>query len=150
MRLRKDAKVSVLAQIPLFERCSRRQLARIASITREVDYPPATPVVQLGKPGDEFFVVVEGEADVRKGARKLATLRAGSFFGEIALVTGSPRTATVTTGTPMRALVIARDDFRELLEDSPDIQMKILQGIASRLEQLASDQPQQRIRLRHS
>ena len=149
MRLRKDAKVSVLAQIPLFERCSRRQLAKIASIAHEVRYAAATPVVQQGKPGGDFFVVVDGEADVRKGARKLATLRAGSFFGEIALVTGSRRTATVTTGTPMRALVIAGDDFRELLAESPDIQTKILQEIAGRLEKLSSDQPQQRIRLRY-
>jgi CRP-like cAMP-binding protein len=149
MRLRKDAKMSLLAKIPLFERCSRRQLAKIASIAREVQYPASTPVVQQGKPGDDFFLVVEGEADVRAGARKLATLRPGSFFGEIALVTGSRRTATVTTGTPMRALVIASQEFHTLLQDSPDIQRKILQQIGSRLEKLSSDQPHQRIRLRH-
>jgi signal-transduction protein with cAMP-binding, CBS, and nucleotidyltransferase domain len=102
----------------------RGQLAKIASIVREVQYPAATPVGQQGKPGSDFFVVVDGEADVRRGARKLATLRAGSFFGEIALVTGSRRTATVTTGIPMRALVITRHDFRKLLQDSPDLQMK--------------------------
>ena len=148
MRLRKDAKMAVLGEIPLFERCSRRQLARIAAIAREVQYPAATPVVQQGKQGSDFFVVVDGEADVRRGARKLATLKAGNFFGEIALVTGSRRTATVTTGTPMRALVIARRDFRKLLQDSPDLQLKILEEIGSRLEKLASYQPQQRIRLR--
>jgi CRP/FNR family transcriptional regulator, cyclic AMP receptor protein len=149
MRLRKDAKVSLLARIPLFERCSRRQLARIASIAREVHFPSATPVVKTGERGSDFFVVVDGEADVRTGARKLATLRAGSFFGEIALVTGSPRTATVTTGTPMRALVITSRDFQKLLQDSPELQMKILLEIGKRLEQLSSEQPQQRVRLRH-
>jgi CRP/FNR family transcriptional regulator, cyclic AMP receptor protein len=149
MRLRKDAKVALLARIPLFERCSRRQLARIASITREVPLPAATPVVKTGERGSDFFVVVDGEADVRTGARKLATLRAGSFFGEIALVTGSPRTATVTTGTPMRALVITSRDFQKLLQDSPELQMKILLEIGKRLEQLSSEQPQQRVRLRH-
>jgi CRP-like cAMP-binding protein len=84
--------------------------------------------VQQGKPGSDFFVVVDGEA---------------------ALVTGSRRTAMVTTGTPMRALVITRHDFRKLRQDSPDLQMKILQEIGSRLEKLSSDQPQQRIRLRY-
>jgi CRP/FNR family transcriptional regulator, cyclic AMP receptor protein len=149
MRLRKDAKVSLLARIPLFERCSRRQLVKIASIAREVDFPAATPVVKTGERGSDFFVVVDGEADVRTGARKLATLRAGSFFGEIALVTGSSRTATVTTGTPMRALVITSRDFHKLLQDSPELQMKILLEIGKRLEQLSSEQPQQRVRLRH-
>ncbi|HZO61542.1 MAG TPA: cyclic nucleotide-binding domain-containing protein [Gaiellaceae bacterium] len=148
MRLRKDAKVSVLARVPLFERCSGRQLAKIASIAREVDYPAATPVVRQGKPGDDFFVVVEGEADVRQGARKLATLRPGSFFGEIALVTGSRRTATVTSGTPLRALVISSGEFRRLLQDSPDIQARILEEIGTRLEQLSADQPHRRIRMR--
>jgi hypothetical protein len=126
------------------------QLAKIASIAREVQYPAATPVVQQGKPGSDFFVVVDAEADVRRGARQLATLRAGSFSGEIALVTGSRRAATVTTGIPMRALVITRHDFRKLRQDSPDLQMKILQEVGSRLEKLSSDQPQQRIRLRYS
>jgi trk system potassium uptake protein TrkA len=93
-------------------------------------------------------VIVDGEADVRRGARKLATLRAGGFFGEIALVTGSPRTATVTTGTPMRALVIASRDFRQLLQDAPDLQLKVLEEIGRRLEQLSSQQAPQRVRLR--
>jgi CRP-like cAMP-binding protein len=149
MHLRKDAKVSLLAGIPLFEKCSRRQLAKIASIAREVEYPAATPVVRKGEPGSEFFVVVEGEADVRTGVRKLATLRPGSFFGEIALITGSPRTATVTTGTPIRALVISSDDFRRLLQGSPDLEFKVLQEIARRLERLSSDQAPQRVRLRY-
>jgi CRP/FNR family transcriptional regulator, cyclic AMP receptor protein len=149
VHLRKNAKVSLLARVPLFERCSKRDLAKIASIARDAEYPSATPVVREGQVGDEFFVIVEGEVDVRKGARKLATLRAGNFFGEIALITGSPRTATVTTGTPIRALVITRRDFRRLLDDAPDLQFKLLQEIGKRLEQLASAQAPQRIRLRY-
>jgi CRP-like cAMP-binding protein len=149
MRLRKDAKVSLLGKIPLFERCSRRQLAKIASIAREAQYPAATPVVRKGEHGTDFFVVLDGEADVRTGARKLATLRAGNFFGEIALVTDSMRTATVTTGTPMRALVISSREFRKLLHDSPDIQFKVLQEIGRRLEKGSSEQAHQRIRLRY-
>ena len=148
MHLRKDAKVSLLSDVPLFGRCSRRQLAKIASIAEEVDYPAATAVVRKGDPGSHFFVIVDGEADVRRGARKLATLRAGGFFGEIALVTGSPRTATVTTGTPMRALVIASRNFRQLLQDAPDLQLKVLEEIGRRLEQLSSQQAPQRVRLR--
>ena len=149
MRLRKDAKVSLLGNIPLFERCSRRQLAKIASIAREAEYPAATAVVRKGEQGTDFFVVLDGEADVRTGARKLATLRAGNFFGEVALVTGSLRTATVTTGTPMRALVISNRDFRKLLHDAPDLQFKVLQEIGRRLERASSEQAHQRVRLRY-
>ena len=141
--------MSLLGNIPLFERCSRRQLAKIASIAREAEYPAATAVVRKGEQGTDFFVVLDGEADVRTGARKLATLRAGNFFGEIALVTGSLRTATVTTGTPMRALVISNREFRKLLHDSPDLQFKVLQELGRRLEKASSEQAHQRIRLRY-
>jgi voltage-gated potassium channel len=149
MHLRKDAKVLLLAGVPLFEQCSKRQLTKIAAIAREVDYPAGTPVVRKGEPGSELFVLVEGEADVRSGARKLATLRGGSFFGEIALITGSPRTATVTTGTPVRVLAISGRDFRKLLRDSPDLELKVLQEIGMRLERLASEQVPQRVRVRY-
>lgn len=148
VRLRKDAKVFLLAKVPLFEQCSRRQLAKIAAIAHEVECPAATPVVREGDAGSELFIVVHGEVDVRSRARRVATLREGSFFGEIAVITGSPRTATVTTGTPMRALVIASRDFRKLLQDSPDIQFKVLQEVSRRLEERSSRQTPQRMRLR--
>jgi CRP-like cAMP-binding protein len=148
VRLRKDAKVSLLARVPLFERCSKRDLAKIGSIAQEVEYPPGTLVVREGDAGSELFVVVEGEVDVRSGPRKLATLRPGNYFGEIALITGSPRTATVTTGTHVRALVIKGRDFHKLLQDSPEIQFKVLQEIGERLEERSSRTQPQRIRLR--
>jgi len=148
VHLRKDAKVSLLAKVPLLKRCSKRDLAKIASIARDIEYPAATSVVREGEPGSELFIVVDGEVDVRSGVRKLTTLRAGNFFGEIALITGSPRTATVTTGTPVRALVISGSDFRKLLQDAPDIQFKVLQEMGYRLEQLSARQAPQRIRLR--
>jgi CRP/FNR family cyclic AMP-dependent transcriptional regulator len=144
--LRRDAKVALVARVPLFERCSRRELGKIASIAREIEYPAATPVVHEGRRGDEFFIVVEGEVDVRRGGRKLATIGAGDFFGEIALITGSPRTATVITGTPLRALFISSRDFRELLQDSPGVQYKLMQEMGRRLEEMSSAQKPRRIR----
>jgi CRP-like cAMP-binding protein len=149
VRLRKDTKVSLLANVPLFERCSRRDLAKIAAIAHETDFPPATAVVTEGDVGNEMFIVLEGEVDVRRGGRKIATLRKGNFFGEIALITGSARTATVTTGTSLRALVISRNDFRELLYESPALQFKLLQEVGERLEQLTADPAHRRILLRY-
>ena len=140
--------MSLLKRVPLFERCSKRDLGRISSLAREVEYPAGTPILREGEPGGELFIIVEGEVDVRTKARKLATLPAGNYFGEIALITGSPRMASVTTGTPVRALVIEGRDFRKLLQDSPDIQFKVLQEVGRRLEQRSSRQAPQRIRLR--
>lgn len=140
--------MSLLGRVPLLERCSRKELAKIASIAREVEYPAATIVMREGERGSEFFIVVDGEVDIRMGTRKVATLHGGDFFGEIALITGSPRTATATTGSPMRALVIASHDFRRLLRDSPATQARILQEVGERLEELASSRKPQRIRLR--
>jgi len=78
-------------------------------------------------------VLVEGAADVRRKGRKVNTLGSGDFLGEIALVTGSPRTATVTTTAPARMLVITARDFKTLLRRTPSLQLKILEAIASRL-----------------
>src|SRR5581483_225265 len=148
VRLRKDAKVSLLRRVPLFEQCSNRDLGKIGSLAREVDYAAGTPIVRQGEPGRELFIIVDGEVDVRSGARKLATLPAGNYFGEMALVTGSPRTASVTTGTPVRALVIEAKDFRKLLQDSPEIQRKVLAELGRRLEEQSSRRAPQRIRPR--
>jgi CRP/FNR family transcriptional regulator, cyclic AMP receptor protein len=139
----------MLKRVSLFEGCSKRDLGKIGSLVREVEYPAGTSVVREGEPGSDLFIVVAGEVDVRSRARKLATLPAGSYFGEMALITGSPRTASVITGTPVRALVIKGRDFRKLLQDSPKIQFKVLQEVGRRLEEHSSRLAPQRIRLRH-
>jgi CRP/FNR family transcriptional regulator, cyclic AMP receptor protein len=146
--LRKDAKVFMLKRVPLFERCSKRQLGKIGQLAREVEYPAGAPITREGEPGSELFIIVAGEVDVRRRARKLATLSAGNYFGEIALITGSPRTATVTTGTPVRALVVNGRDFHKLLHDSPEIQSKVLRELGERLEGQAASLAPQPIRQR--
>jgi CRP-like cAMP-binding protein len=86
-----------------------------------------------GDRGREFFVLVEGNADVRKGNRKVNTMGKGDFFGEIALVSQKPRTATVTTSSPARALVVTEQSFRSLINRAPDVQRKVLQALADRV-----------------
>jgi CRP-like cAMP-binding protein len=90
-------------------------------------------LARQGEFGQEFFVLAEGTAEVTQGRRRLATLGAGDFFGEIALVSNVPRTATVKTLSPVRALVVTSRDFWTLLDESPRTQRKILEAVADRL-----------------
>ena len=122
-----------MARVPLFCRLSKGDLARIAQLADEVDLPAGKTLTKEGSRGREFFVLLEGSADVQRNGQRIATMRGGDFFGEIALVTDVPRTATVTTISPVHALVITDRAFRELLRDSPVIQGKVLEAVASRL-----------------
>ncbi|HSS72418.1 MAG TPA: cyclic nucleotide-binding domain-containing protein [Gaiellaceae bacterium] len=133
MRFSKNSKVAAMARIPLFCRLSKSELARIAQLADEVDLPPGKSLTKEGSRGREFFVLLEGSADVQRNGRRIATMGVGDFFGEIALVTDVPRTATVTTTSPVHALVITDRAFRGLLRDSPAIQGKVLEAVASRL-----------------
>ena len=133
MRLGKDAKTKEIARVPLFSRCSKRELAQIAGIADEIDLPAGKVLTTEGEQGREFFALLDGRVDVRRGGRKLDILEAGDFFGEIALVSRVPRTATVTAETPVRALVIRDQEFRGLIERMPSIQTKVLETLADRL-----------------
>jgi CRP/FNR family cyclic AMP-dependent transcriptional regulator len=133
VRLDKDSKAAAMRDVPLFSRCSRGELRRIAKLADEIDLPAGKVLTKEGARGREFFVLLEGTADVRRDTRLLPSLGPGDFFGEIALVTDAPRTATVTATSPVRALVITDRAFRELLRNSPDIQGKVLEAVASRL-----------------
>jgi CRP-like cAMP-binding protein len=131
--LRKDAKVELMRRVPLFSGCSKRVLAQIASVADELTFGEGRTLMQEGKPGREFIVLLDGKVEVRKGGRKLPTRGGESFYGELALLTDAPRSATVTTATPVRALVITDRAFRRLLTSSPSIQSKVLQSLAERL-----------------
>lgn len=100
----------------------------------EIDLRAGKELTRQGALGREFFVLLEGTADVKKDNRKVNTLGPGDFFGEIALVSDSPRTATVTATSPVHALVITDRDFRRLLKEQPDIQSKVLAAVAARLQ----------------
>jgi CRP/FNR family cyclic AMP-dependent transcriptional regulator len=132
VRLGTDSKVAAIAKVPLFSRCSKRELRRIAQLADEVDLPEGKVLTQQGARGREFFVLLEGSADVRQDDRLLQSLGPGDFLGEIALVADVPRTATVTASSSVRTLVITDRAFRELLRHSPEIQGKVLDAVASR------------------
>ncbi|MDQ3532912.1 MAG: cyclic nucleotide-binding domain-containing protein [Actinomycetota bacterium] len=137
--LRKDAKIELIAKVPLFAGLAKQQLTRVASIADEIDLPEGKILTRQGERGREFFILLEGEAEVRRNGRKLATRRAGEFFGEIALISDIPRVATVTATTPVRALVIRDREFRALLERTPAIALDVLTAVAERLPTTARD-----------
>ena len=133
MPLRSKAKNDLLKSVPLFEHCSRRDLGKIAAITEEVAVEDGKVLITEGDRGREFFVIISGEVEVRRRGRKLATLGPGTYFGEIALLSQRPRTATVTAVTPLRVLVIADQAFVDLLDEIPELWLKVARSLAERV-----------------
>jgi CRP-like cAMP-binding protein len=132
--LRADARVALLRATPLFEHLSRRDLAQVARMTTEAELEPGVDLIREGEPGDTFYVVVEGEVEVRRRGRRVARLGPGSFVGEIALLSRSPRTATVTALTPLRVLALQGDDFVALLDRLPELWLKVARALADRVD----------------
>jgi CRP-like cAMP-binding protein len=132
-RVHSATKVDLIARVPLFAGLSKRELGQVASIADEIDLPADKLLIREGEHGREFFVLLEGEAEVTRKGKKLATRHAGEFFGEIALVSNLPRIATVKTSKPARALVIRDHEFRALLQRAPTIAVKVLQAVAERI-----------------
>lgn len=131
--LRKNAKIELLKRVPLFEHCSQRELSQIAALADELDLPTARSLTSEGAGGFEFIILVQGEADVVSKGRVVNELGPGDFIGEIALVSGRPRTATVKTRGPSRILVLTASAFRTLMHDVPAIQDKVLAAITARI-----------------
>src|SRR5450631_3928442 len=124
-----------LAHVSLFRACSPAELDAIVSVTTLIDVPAGRVLCTEGEGGDEFFVIVEGEVTVSVNRAEIATLGPGDFFGEMALLDGGPRVATVTTATPGRLLVLTRPEFNGLLERAPTVCHRILIGLGHRLRQ---------------
>ena len=119
--LRKDAKIELLKEVPLFASLGKAQLAQVASIADEIDLPDGRVLTREGEPGREFFVLIDGEVEVRRNGRKVRTMGSGEFLGELALISDRPRTATVTATKPLRVLVVRDTDFRSILLRTPQI-----------------------------
>jgi CRP-like cAMP-binding protein len=133
VRLNRDAKTDVLRPVPLFAGLSKRELDQLGGIADEIELPAGRTVIREGGHARELFVLVEGQAKVVAKGRRVATMHGGDFFGEIALVTGVPRTTTVITETPARLLVLTQRDFQRVLRERPAIARKLLETLALRL-----------------
>lgn len=131
--LRKNAKLELLKRVPLFARCSKAELGRIALVADELTLPAGRTLTKEGAPGREFVVLVEGTADVTRKGRRINTLGPGDFLGELSLVTDRPRSATVTTTSPTRILLLTGRDFTTLMREVPSITSKVLAAVVERL-----------------
>lgn len=133
MRRRSDPKLEALSRVPLFSALGKRSLAEVGSIADEVPVPKGKALIREGQPGRQFFVLLDGEVDVRRGGRKVNTLRTGDFFGEMALISNRSTNATVATTVDSRVVVITRPSFRRLLRDNPTVQMNVIDALVARI-----------------
>ena len=133
MALRRNAKIELLKRVPLFAGCAKGELNELALVADEIDLREGRTLVREGQSGREFFVLIEGAVRVSRKGRKLTDLGPGDWFGEIALLTKTPRTATVTATSPLRVLVVTDRSFRHVVESMPSIGIKVLESVGERL-----------------
>lgn len=134
MRLGKNVKIELIKSAPLFSRCSKNELAALAAQADELILPEGTALTKQGERGREFIVIIEGSADVSKNGRTINRLHSGDFLGEIALISGAPRTATVTTTSQTRILVLTDRAFRRVSQEMPSVQTSLLKALSERLQ----------------
>ena len=127
-----------LADVPFFGGCSAKELAKIASLATTLNLPAGKELTTEGRMGREFSVIIDGHATVGLHGAEVTTLGPGDFFGEIALLDGGPRTATVTAMTDVTVAVIGHHEFVTMIEDVPFMARKLLVGVAARLRQADS------------
>lgn len=133
MRLGKDAKAELLKKVPLFSKLDKKDLQDVAHIADEIDLPAGKEMATEGDRGREFFVLLKGEAEVTRRGERINTMKEGDFFGEIALVTKMPRTATVKATSDVDVLVINERDFDALLKRSPEVGRCVAEALAERV-----------------
>ena len=134
-----DTKVQALKGVPLFEDLSRKELAELAKVSDDLEVEAGKELTREGETGKEFFVIVDGDIEVSRKGRRLASRGGGDFVGEIALLEDTPRTATVTTKTPVRLFVLTRQDFRLLVDENRSVEQKVMRALARRVVELSSD-----------
>jgi CRP-like cAMP-binding protein len=132
----RDTYLDHLASVPLFAACSRKDLQKIAKASDQVSVPEGRVVVEEGSSGHEAYVIIEGEAEVERNGQQVATFGPGDHFGELALLDGGPRTATVKASTDLELLVLGQREFAGVLDEVPGLAHQIMSTLASRIRAL--------------
>jgi CRP/FNR family transcriptional regulator, cyclic AMP receptor protein len=125
-----------LAGVPLFADLPKRHLQRLAREADELAFATGEQIVREGSLGETVFVVMEGRAKVTRNGRRVGEVLPGDFFGELSAIDGGPRTASITAVTPVRVVRLFRRTLRKLLQDEPQLTVKILDGIVRRIRQV--------------
>lgn len=138
-----DPKLDVLKRVPLFSHCSRSSLELVAARTDEIDVAAGRTLIKQGQPGDSFYVLLDGAAEVFVDGKQRRTMEAGDFFGEISMLDRGPATATVTVKAPARFMVMSHAQFRDAIKGNQELLTQVMAAVAERLradskERLAS------------
>jgi CRP/FNR family transcriptional regulator, cyclic AMP receptor protein len=128
-----DTKADALGRCPFFKGLSRNALIELAKLTEDLEVEEGKVLTREGQSGSEFFVIIDGEVSVAKDGQEIRTMGPGDFFGEIALLEDTPRTATVTAKTPLRFFVLTRQAFRSLLAHQPELERTVLSALQERV-----------------
>ena len=128
-------KIELVARIPLFSATSQRELAQVAALTVPMHFDAGAVLTREGRSGGLAFVIAEGQAAVLRGGRRLAVLGPGDVVGELSLIDGQPRSATVEALTGLEVLEISGGDLAKVLRKTPSVRRKLLEALALRLRQ---------------
>ncbi len=128
-----DRKLEHLAQVKMFSSLNKKELGLVAKASDVITVPEGTEIVQEGQMGHEFYLILNGTAAVRRNGRKIASLAAGDYFGEMALLDRGPRSATVVADGHCELLVIGQREFMSVLDQVPVVAHKLLVNMATRL-----------------
>jgi CRP-like cAMP-binding protein len=128
-----DTKTEALSRVPLFSQLSKRELEFVATRADEVDAPAGQKLTTQGRPGDSFYILLEGEAYVDVDGKPRRSLKTGDFFGEISMLDRGLATATVTTKADARLLVMSHAQFRDAIKGSDGLLVKVLAAMGERL-----------------
>ncbi|HET7685643.1 MAG TPA: cyclic nucleotide-binding domain-containing protein [Candidatus Limnocylindria bacterium] len=129
----RDEKLELLKRVPLFAGLGGRELERLGMLADEVDLKAGRVLMRQGERGDQMFVIIDGAVDVERDGTVIARRGAGDILGEIALVDGGPRAATVTLASDARLLVVGRREFHSLMDEFPEVRLRILETLAQRI-----------------
>lgn len=132
----RDQKLDLLRSVSLFKGLGDGEIRRLGELVDEVDLPAGRVLMTQGEHGAEMLIVVDGSASVVRDGQPLDDCGPGSILGEISLLDGGPRTATVTLTAPSRLLILGRREFHSLMDEFPDVRLRILETVADRLRTL--------------